>query len=194
MIDHLLAIKTAFGLYLGQFYAGIYPDTKALRAFANRGLSLSIMMAPGRMIDQVQDMITAYQKNDNSPGAGPYHPGANALFPVILVALSKDYIPTAGDFGGRQVGRQMVALSDEPGSSVYGYRQAMGDYRAQVVIMAAETSTAQSLAAQFALFVGEIPNRRFRVKFPWGQYELDMPCMLETPTSFSPRSTPKTRT
>ena len=180
-MDHTLSLKEAFGKYMGRFYAGLYPDTPDLRAFTERGLSTSVVWAPDRMVDSVEDMLKAYQKNRNTAGSAPLKPGENALFPVIFVAVAKDYTPTGGDFGGRQVHRQEVALSDEPGASVYGYRQAMGDRRAQVVIMGAEGATTGSLAAQFSLFVGEMSNRRFQVHYPWGQYLLGLPCMLETP-------------
>lgn len=181
MTDHSLALKTAFGQYISRFYAGIYADTPALQAFVDRGLCKSVVWAPGRMIDSVEDMLKAYQKNENMLPDEPYRPGANARFPVVVVAMAKDYMPTGGDFGGRQVGRRLVALESGAGASVYGYRQAMGDIRTQIVIMSAEAPSAQSLAAQFSLFVGEVPNRRFRVHFRWHNYELDMPCMLETP-------------
>lgn len=174
-------LKVAFGQYVGRFYAGLYPDTPALKEFTERGLVKSIVWAPGRMVDEVEKQLQAYQKNDNRKPGDPPQPGRNALFPVMVLAMSKDYVPTGGDFGGRQVHRQLVALEARDGASVYGYRQAMGDIRVQVVIMAAETGSAQSLAAQFSLFVGQVPNRRFRVLSKWGQYTLDMPCMLETP-------------
>lgn len=173
--------KAAFGQYMARFHAGLYPDTNALRDFAEREVARSIVWAPDRMVDVVEDMLAAYMKNRNTTPAHPYAPGANAIFPIMIVAMGKDYIPTGGDFGARQVGRQLVTLSAEDGSSVYGYRQGMGDVRVQVVIAAAESPTARSLAAQFSLFVGQIPNRRFRVQHRWGQYILDMPCMLETP-------------
>lgn len=181
MIDHRLSLKRAFGEYMGRFYAGVYPDTKALEAYVERGLSKSIVLAPGRMIDMVEDMLKAYQKNENMRPGEPYRPGENALFPIIVVAMAKDYTPTGGDFGGRQVGRQLVALEDGAGASVYGYRQAMGDIRVQIAIMAAEEPTSGSLAAQFSLFVGEVSNRRFPVVFPWHDYRLHMTCMLESP-------------
>ena len=77
----------------------------------------------------------------------------------------------------------MVALEEGPDASVYGYKQARGDVRVQVAILGAESMSAQSLAAQFSLFVGEIKNRRFRVPYKFGQYSFTMPCFLETPDS-----------
>lgn len=193
MHDHTLGLKSAFGEYMGRFYAGLYPDTTALERFMQRGLSQSILWAPGRMVDAVEEMLKSYQKNENVPGGQPIKPGAGSPFPVIFAAMAKDYVPSEGSFGGRQVHRQMVALEDGPGASVYGYRQAMGDVRVQVAVLAADDPTARSLAAQFSLFVGEIPNRRFTVRHQWGQYTLELVCMLETPDIMFSKIDPENR-
>lgn len=185
-------IKVAFGQYMARFYLGVYPDTSAMRSFTERGAPRSIVWAPDRMVDYVEEMLKSYQKNENSTPSAPYAPGANALFPIMIVAMAKDYTPGGADMGMRQVGRQLVCIdNNDPNASVYGYRQAMGDLRVQVVIMAAEAPTARSLAAQFSLFVGEIPNRRFKVRHTWGQYQIDMPCMLESPDIMFSRVEPE---
>lgn len=78
----------------------------------------------------------------------------------------------------------MVKIADDaPGdpASVYGYTQAMGDIRTQVVIAGPDEPSARSLAVQFGKWVGAIANRRFYATFAWGQYEVQMPIMLETP-------------
>lgn len=176
MNGDLFPIREAVSQYMARFYAGVQADTLALQEFKARGVNRCLMWAPDRMVDSVEDMLRSYQKNDND---GPVN--ANAKLPVMFLAMSKDYIPTGGDWGGRQLGRQLMYLTDEPDASVYGYRQAMGDVRVQVCILCAESQSARSLAAQFALFVGEIPNRRMTALHQWGQYTLEMPAMLETP-------------
>lgn len=172
-------LKLAFSEYMNRWYSGLYPDTNAVREFVERGSARSVVWAPDRMVDQIEDMLKAYQKNSNTVEPGDVSPGKNALFPIVVMSMARDYTPTGADMGGRQVGRRLVQLVE--GGSVYGYRQAMGDIRVQVVIMAAESASARSLAAQFSLFVGEIPNRRFKVKHTFGQYTLEMPCLLESP-------------
>lgn len=85
--------------------------------------------------------------------------------------MGRDYTTTGGDWAGRQVARQVVCLSDEPGASIYGYRQAMHDIRTQLAIVAAEEMSARSLAAQFALFLGDpATSRRLHAKHTFGQY------------------------
>lgn len=172
----LFPVKEAFSRYINRWYDDLYPDTSAVQEYAERGFDKSVMWAPARMVDAVEDMLKSYQKN-NTTGI----PGENAKFPIVFVGMSKDYTPSGADQGGRQMGRRMVALDDGPDASVYGYRQAMGDVRVQVAILSAESMSAQSLAAQLSLFVGEVPNRRLRVPYTWGQYNFTMPCFLETP-------------
>lgn len=169
-------IKDAFSKYLTNWYSRVFVTTKALEEFVARGSERSMLFAADRMIDAAEDMLKSYQRNNNSAT-----PNAGALLPVVIVAMSKDYVPTTGDWGGRQVGRQLIRLDDQPGGSVYGYRQAMGDVRAQVVIFAAEAPTARSLAMQFSQYIGEIGNRRFEADFQWYGYTVKMPVMLETP-------------
>lgn len=181
MLDgHFFALKKGVSGYVGRFYRDIYTDTPAVAEFKQRGLAGSFMWAADRMVDAAEDMLKSYTKNSNSP-SGAVTPNANSVFPVVLMAMSRDYIPTGGDWGGRQVPRQMVKLIDGPDASAYGYKQAMGDVRWQVLVVAADSNSARSIAAQFCLFVGDPANRRFTMPFSWGQYTLDMPVMIESP-------------
>jgi hypothetical protein len=166
-------LKEALGTYLGAWYAGVYGDTPSVIEFAARGYERSVLWAPGRMVDYAEEMLKLYQKNSNG------EKGANSLLPVVLIALAKEYTPTPGEAGGKQVERQIVSIVE--GGSAYGYRQAMADKRAQIVIFGAEEMSANSLAAQLGLYLGAIPNRRFTASHTFGQYTFEMPWMIETP-------------
>lgn len=173
-------LREAFSRYIGRFYQKIYPDTPALTAFVKRGLSSSVVWAPDRLVDSVEEMLKSYQKNRNNADLEDYAPGRNARFPIIVLGMAKDSIPTGGDFGGRMTPRRLVHLTDDEDASVYGYRQSMLDIRVQVVLMCAESASARSLASQLSLFASEPANRRFPVTHRFGQYELEMTCMLES--------------
>lgn len=176
MNGDLYPIKQAFGEFLGRWYATLYADTQAITEFVGRGMAKCVKLAPGRMIDDAEAMLASYQKDQQGPR------GANALLPIVLVAMGRDYTATGGDWAGRQAPRKMVCLTDEPGASIYGYRQAMHDVRVQFAIIAAEEMSARSLAAQLALFFGDPGlNRRFYAKHTFGQYQLQMPVMIENP-------------
>ncbi|OCX15403.1 hypothetical protein BBI09_16680 [Stutzerimonas xanthomarina] len=176
MNGDLFPLKQAFGKCMERWYSALHGDTQAVVEFAQRGVAKCVKLAPGRMIDDVEAMIASYQKDQQGPR------GANALLPVVLVAMGRDFTGTGGDWAGRQAPRKMVCLTDEPGASIYGYRQAMHDVRVQMVILAAEEMSARSLAAQLTLFFGDPGlNRRFYAKHTFGQYELQMPVMIENP-------------
>ena len=169
-------VKAAFSGYMTRWYNGsVYGDTPAVKEFLQRGLARSMMWAPARMVDAAEDMLAAYRKNENGPK------GANSLLPVVLVAMAKDYNPTGSDMGGHQVRRQLIAFDEGPDASMYGYRQAEGDVRTQVLIMAGDEPSAKSLAAQFSWYVAQLGNRRFKVQHTFGQYSFELSATVETP-------------
>lgn len=177
----LYPVKEAVGVYFKHWFDGLYVDTPDVQEYASRPYEKAVMFAPARMVDAAEDMLASYQKNKTTDEAG-----ANAKFPMVIMAIAKDYTPSGAETGARQVGRKLVTLSDDPAASVYGYRQAMGDVRLQIAVFGAESMSAQSLAAQLGLFVGEPRNRRFVATHKWHDYTLRMPVMLETPdTLFS---------
>ena len=176
---NIFPVKEAFSAYMVRWYGGLYADTNAIHEYASRGVEKSIIWVPGRMVDAAEEMLAAYRRNDNEG-----LPGHRSKLPVVMVGMAKDYAPTPGDRGRQTPGRQLIKIEDdEPGNpaSIYGYRQAMGDVRAQVVIFAADEPSARSLATQFGLFIAEFDNRRFKAAFTWGQYTVQMPVTLETP-------------
>lgn len=165
-------LKTAFGRYMKGWFDSLYGATPGVQEYIKRGFPHGVQWAPGRMVDQVESMLAAYQKNDNQPQ------GKNTKLPVVIAALAKDFTPAGAEWG-RQQARKLVSL--EPGGSVYGYRQAMIEKRAQIVIFSAEEPTANSLAAQFCLYIGEIANRSFQAENKFGQYTFNTPVQLESP-------------
>lgn len=175
-VGDLYPVKEAFGHFLGRWYDTLYGDTQAVTEFMTRGMAKCVKLVPGRMIDDAEAMIASYQRDQQGPR------GANALLPVVMIAMGREYTTTGGDWGGRQVPRKLVCLSDEPGASIYGYRQAMHDVRVQIAIIAAEEMSARSLAAQLGLFLGDHGlNRTFTARHTWGQYTKDLPVKVENP-------------
>lgn len=165
-------LKDGFALYLKRWYDGLYGATNSVQEFIDRGFPHGCQWVPGRMVDSADQMLAAYQKNDNAPQ------GKNTKLPVVLVGMAKDFSPMSPDWSGRQIGRRLVRIVE--GGSAYGYRQFAHEVRAQVVIMAADVDTAKSLAAQFCLFVEDMENRRFKAVHTFGQYSVAMPTVLET--------------
>lgn len=169
------AIKIAFGEYMNRWYDSIIPTTKQNEAFLARGFSNCVKWASGRMVDEAQKMLDSYRKNDNEGGVNN-----DSKLPVVLAAMSRDYTPVSGAWG-EQAHEQYVVLEDAEDASFYRYRQSQFEVRVQVVFIGAESPTTRNLANSFCWFIGQPINRHFFSKYVWGQYELEMPNMIEDP-------------
>lgn len=171
-----IEVKSAFGAYIGEFYASLVPTTKPMHEFVARGLAKSCVWAPGRMIDQVEEMISAWQRNDTDQG-----PTQPPKLPVIIVAVAKDYIPTGRDFS-RQISESLdVILPGDEKERFFGLRVMSGDIRAQVAFCAVDEVTAKSMASQFLLFIDAVENRRFFAQYAFAGQQLPFPVQIESP-------------
>jgi hypothetical protein len=169
-------IKEAFGRYMGAFYGQIIGNTQFVAEFAGRGLAKSIAWAPGRMIDQVEDMLTTWRKNDTSGtvDATPY-------LPVMIVAMEKGFTPSPMDFSRSVADEVDVMIPSDPLQRVFKMRAVAADLRCQVVIMAPDDASAKSLAMQLHLWANQSVNRRFYAKYPLAGLNEPWPVVLETP-------------
>lgn len=171
-------VKTALGDYMGSFYADIVPTTKPLESYVMRGLAKSIVWAPARMVDSAEEMLAAWQRNDTDGAATkPAH------LPVIIVSMSKDYVPTGRDYTHQVAESVMMILPGDVKERVFGVRAMAGDIRAQIAIFAQDEPTARSLAAQFILFLDAVPNRRFNATYSFAGQTLYWPVQVESPDS-----------
>lgn len=170
----IFPLRTAFATeVMKPWYDSIYGDTNATLEFSQRGFAHCCQWASGRMVDDAKAILESYQKNDNAPQ------GQSTKLPFVAIAMAKDYTPMGADWGGRQLGRKLVAI--EPGGSAYGFRMAMHDTRIQIAIFAHDVDSAKSLAAQFCLHVGQFAHRRFKAIHEFGQYQIPMPVVFESP-------------
>jgi hypothetical protein len=170
-------IKIAFGRFMERYYLDLSPTTKPMIEFVGRGLSKSIQWCPSRMVDSAEDMLAAWQQNDTD--TAPTQP---PKLPVILVAMARDYVPTARDFTRQIADKEHVMLPDDDKERHFKLRMIAGDVRAQLAIFASDEPTAKSLAGQFLLFLDATGNRRFYARFdnPTAQPE-EWPVIIETP-------------
>ncbi|QFY42984.1 hypothetical protein F6R98_10460 [Candidatus Methylospira mobilis] len=168
-------VKAGFGEYMGAFYAQLSVTTMPMREFCTRGLAKSIAFVPGRMIDSVEEMLGLWQRNDNDNA-----PTQPRKLPVVLVAVDKDYTPTARDFTRQVVDAQWLTIPSDTKERAFKIRTIAGDIRAQVVVIAADDPTAKSIAAQFDLFIDSPSNRAFNAAYEFAGQVMDWPVMLET--------------
>lgn len=167
-------LQVGFGAYMAQFYAQLVADTPAMTEFIKRGMAKSIVWAPGRMIDSVEEMLVEWRKNDNAGG-----PSDSSYLPVMLCAMSKDFMPSLADWGVA-VGTSVDVVSpDDPYQRVYRLRTSSNEYRVQVVIVAPEVETAHSIAMQFHLWANGDGGRRFKHYHTHAGIEHDFPAVLE---------------
>ena len=171
-------VKTAFGEFMGRFYAFITPTTKPLDGYVTRGLAKSIVWAPTRMVDAAEDMLASWQRNDTDTATT-----TPPKMPVIIVALARDYTPTMRDFTRQIADSEMVTLPGDTKERMFGVRIMAGDVRAQIAFFAQDEPTARSLAAQFLLFLDASPNRRFTARYQFAGQVIEHPVQIEATDS-----------
>lgn len=158
-----------------RFFKQVAPMTPALQEFVAREPSHAVAIVPGRMVDAAEDMLTLWQRNE--PNAGPSKPHK---MPVALVAVARDVNPT-------QVGRNKeisspvhVIIPGDDQQRVFELRTQARDYRVQVLFAAHDSDTAESLASQFVLWLGNWRNHVFEVNWKFAGIDSFWPAQLDT--------------
>lgn len=170
-------VKAGLGRYLARFHAQLLADTPAMREFVARPFDKACAWAPGRMIDQANDMLDAWRKNDTSQAAQ-----GTPMLPVMLVAVSKDFMPSPPDFTrGLSDAYLPVMIPGDAKNRVFYMRAVVADIRTQVAIFAPEEATAKSIAMQLHLFASALPNRRFNASYRLSGVDDVWPVVLELP-------------
>ena len=169
-------IKAAFGRYLEAFYNQLIADTPAMAEYAARGFSKSAVWAPGRMVDQVEDMLAAWRKNDTSGAAR-----ATPYLPIMIAAMAKDFIPAPSDFSRGLADYADVMIPGDGKERLFHMRAVVADIRTQVAICAPDDSTARSIAMQLHLWASAMPNRRFNATYRMAGFDESWPVVLELP-------------
>jgi hypothetical protein len=168
-------VKAALGEYMVGFFKNIIPTTLPLKNYVIRNAGAAMLWAPARMVDAADQMLAAYQRSDPDGEAS-----TSSKLPVILIALAKDYVPTARDYTRQIADREMVVLPDDPKERLFGLRMASGDLRAQIAIFTSDEPTARSLAAQFSLYIEEADKRRFNATYEFAGIQFSGAVQLES--------------
>jgi hypothetical protein len=136
-------VKAAFGQWLCAFYAQFYPDTPAGVEWAARGHVKAMQWAPGRMVDDVENMISTYKRVDNSGNAS-----TSTFFPVLLTAVAADYNETPGEAGRHASHWRSMAMPGDTLKRHLQVRVMSADLRAQVVAVGTDAPTVMSMIGQ----------------------------------------------
>lgn len=170
------AIKVGLGRYLSGWHQRLFSDTNALREYASRTVDKAIMWAPGRMVDQVEEMLEAYRKNDTAQANQP-----KPRLPIALVAMAKDFIAAPPEYGRGMGDEQDVIIPADGRERLFRLSVIVGELRVQVAMIAAEDSTATSLATQLQRYMSTVQNRVFFADIPVAGIAQRWPVQIELP-------------
>ncbi len=173
--------KVAFGRYFGRFFAQVIADTPGVAAWAARDFSKAAAFAPGRMIDAAEEMLESWRKNDTSQAAQP-----RPYLPVVLVSMSKDYMPAPPEFTRNNGDLVDVMIPGDAKERVFKMRTVTAQIRTQLLIAAADEPTARSIAMQFQSWVSSMQNRRFAAEYKLAGMPSAWPVQVETPDIIMP--------
>lgn len=160
MADLFVPVKVGLGGFMGRFkqsFAITHNDTDAVQEFSTRALERSIVFAPSRMSDAIEEILSAWRKNSNDG----VRKQSTAFLPVMAIAVARDYTPaspTQGMMLGDAIDIKIPNYPDERNLKLEVIR---GQLRVQVVVIAADDSSAKSIMARFCHFVRRYDNRGF---------------------------------
>lgn len=152
-IGLLTPVKIALGNWLGAFKTDFQPDTAAAAEWAQREQRLAMAMVPGRMVDQVEEMLSSWRTNNNSG-----NPSTSAYIPVLLAALAPDYTESPAEHGRPLTDKLPFSFPGDTGHRAFKARVLHLDIRAQVVVVASEPATATSIVAQLSMWSVHVPT------------------------------------
>jgi len=169
--------RAGFVRWLERFYnEDLYANTPSLVEYAARGFPKCAVWAPGRMVDQVEDMLAAWRKNDTSGQDKP-----TPYLPIMVAAMAKDFSPAPADFSRKVTDYVNVRIPGDPKQRVFKMRSVVAEVRTQLAIFAADEPTARSLATQLDAYAGGTVNRRFGPANKLGGLDERLPGVFEEP-------------
>jgi hypothetical protein len=160
-IGLLTPVKGAIGRWVAGFHAQAYRDTPAMAGWAARPAADACKWAEGRMVDDVEAMLSSVRNNANAAG-----PSTNAFSPMLLVAVATEYTETPSDAGVMPLESIPVVLPNDPLNRVIAIDLMSVDLRCQVAMLASEQATVMSMCAQ----MGRWAAREYRLT-AWHAHE-----------------------
>lgn len=168
--------KEAVAAWVVRFMRQVAPMTPALNEFVARDPSQAVALVPGRMVDAAEDMLTLWMRNE--PKGGPTKPHK---LPVILVAVARDPSPTMPGRNRPISDPVHVILPGDKRERVFELRTMARDYRVQLLFVAQDSDSAESLAMQFCMWLENFRNQTFDVKWQFAEHDVMWPAQLDSP-------------
>ena len=169
-IGLLTPVKAALGRWLSQFHAQYQGDTPATVEWSQRQSHQAMAFAPGRMVDQVQDMLSAWKRNDNGGST------TSAFLPVLFIAVAPDYTETPGEHGRPLTDWLPFSFPDDTLNRSFRVRLVHGDLRAQVVVVSPDALSTMSIILQLVHWGSE--RQTFYAPFEFAGFTTHWPVKL----------------
>lgn len=167
-------VKQGVAEWVVSFFRSIAPTTPALKEFITRSPAHAVAMVPGRMVDAAQDMLTLWGRNE--PSAGPSKP---PKLPVVLVAVARDVTPTGQNRTKGISDPVHIILPGDAKERVFELRTMPRDYRVQLVLVAQDSDSAESLAMQFDNWIFSRSNQVFDVGWEFAGHQVNWPAQFD---------------
>ena len=170
-IGLITPVKVGLGHWLTDFYAQFQPDTASNAEWAARGNAKAMAWAPGRMVDAVEEMLSAWRNNDNSGKAG-----TSAYIPVLFAAVANEYTETPGEDGRPLTDRLPFSFPDDTLKREFQVSVMSADLRAQLVVVAQDQPSAMSIVGQLCLWAQA--RRTFTAPYAFAGFTSDWPARV----------------
>ena len=176
----LLPVKVGFAEYMKGYFEylktinNITAETKSLADFILRDVGKCIVWCPTRMVDQANEMLGAWQRNDtDSAATTPYK------LPVIAIAFGGGYMPTGRDYSRRITVPQAIILDNDVKERVFKITTSVSDVLTQIVFFTNDPTTVYELAESFVNYVDNA--QFFNAKYIFAGLEHEFPVQVESP-------------
>lgn len=157
----LESVKTALGGLLIDFKKWSKADTKAFDYWKRLPVHEAIKVAPSRMIDDIDSMLSKYRQQESDKGYV-------APLPVMFVALAQMVSPPdISAMKGVPYWLDTMVPTD-PQNRMIKLRTIPRQYRVQIAFVCAEGDTCQSVINQFCAFLTDDFKRRIKATYDLG--------------------------
>lgn len=150
-------IQLALGTMIIDFRNWCMPDTMAMQDWKRRPLDKAILIAPGRMIDDAQAMLNKHRQANDS-----------RQLPIMIGALAA--VATPPDLPN-MIGIPYwinTVIPTDPQQRKVKFRTIPRQFRMQLVFIAADPHTVQSVLNQFCSYMTDNEKRRVMVNYDLG--------------------------
>lgn len=157
----LECVKLAIGKVLIDFHKWAMPDTKAFDYWKRLEVRNAIVVAPSRMIDDVDTMLSKYRQLETEKGFV-------APLPVMIIALDNMVSPPEISAIKGVPYWLNTSVPTDPLNRRIKLRTVARQYRVQLAFVSAEGDTSQSVINQFCTYMQDDFKRRFMATYDLG--------------------------